>query len=356
MLNKKTSSNKIDEAVAHSANFEITVADLARRSEKRAWWVAFTAVALSLILAGGYFYMLPLKEKVPYIVMADAYTGTSTVARLTEDFTNRQVTTSEAINRSNIAHFVLAREAYDYALINLRDWSTVLTMASPQVATAYTTLYQPGNPGNPYATYGKNSAIRVKLLSIVLLGGGQGQIPKGATVRFQRSVYEKITGVTRPLDSKIATMEFTYKANLKMDDTSRIENPLGFQVTNYRVDSDYATAPPEEINGSAPASADGQPQDANSAAQQQAAPGQAAAGAPDTGAAQQAAPAGAAQPQQFAPAGTQQPQQFVPAGAAQPQFAPAGMPQQAPAQTYAPAQQAPAAPAPRNAANGVGRR
>ena len=101
MINKKISSKKIDEAVGHSASFEITVADLARRSEKRAWWVAFTAVALSLILAGGYFYMLPLKEKVPYIVMADAYTGTSTVARLTEDFTNRQVSTSEAINALN---------------------------------------------------------------------------------------------------------------------------------------------------------------------------------------------------------------------------------------------------------------
>ena len=355
MLNKKTSSKKIDEAVAHSANFEITVADLARRSEKRAWWVAFTAVALSLILAGGYFYMLPLKEKVPYIVMADAYTGTSTVARLTEDFTNRQVTTSEAINRSNIAHFVLAREAYDYALINLRDWSTVLTMSSPQVAAAYTTLYQPGNPGNPYATYGKDRAIRVKLLSIVLIGGGQGQAPKGATVRFQRSVYTKQTGQTQALDSKIATMEFTYKPNLKMDDASRIENPLGFQVTNYRVDNDYATSPPEEINSAAPASADGQSPDANPATQQQAAPGQAAAGAPDGAAPQpQFAPAGAAQPQ-FAPAGAAQPQQFAPAGAAQPQFAPAGMPQQAPAQTYAPAQ-APAAPAPRNAANGVGRR
>lgn len=353
MLNKKTSSKKIDEAVAHSANFEITVADLARRSEKRAWWVAFTAVALSLILAGGYFYMLPLKEKVPYIVMADAYTGTSTVARLTEDFTNRQVTTSEAINRSNVAHFVLAREAYDYALINLRDWSTVLTMASPQVATAYTTLYQSGNPANPYATYGKERAIRVKLLSVVLIGGGQGQMPKGATVRFQRSVYTKQTGATQPLDSKIATLEFTYKANLKMDDASRIENPLGFQVTSYRVDNDYATAPPEEINSAAPASADAQPQDANAAA-----PGQAVAGAPDNGTAQPFAPAGAAQPQ-FAPAGAPQPQQFAPAGAAQPQFAPAGapatMPQQAPAQTYAPAQ-APAAPAQRNAANGVGRR
>ena len=48
------------------------------------------------------------------------------------------------------------------------------------------------------------------------------------------------------MDSKIATLEFSYKANLKMDEEDRIENPLGFQVTSYRVDNDYATSPPLE--------------------------------------------------------------------------------------------------------------
>lgn len=246
MLKKKTST-KIDEAVAKSVNFEITVADLARRSERRAWWVAFSAIGMSLILAGGYFYMLPLKEKVPFVVMADAYTGTSTVARLNDDFLNKRITTSEAINRSNIAHFVLARESYDSAMINLRDWTTVLTMASPSVASAYTGLYAPHNDASPYKIYGRTRAIRVKILSIVLVGGGPDSPPKGATVRFQRSVYEKQTGATVPLDSKIATIAFTYKTNLRMDEQYRIENPLGFQVTDYRVDSDYATSPPDEV-------------------------------------------------------------------------------------------------------------
>ncbi|MFC5740030.1 virB8 family protein [Dyella tabacisoli] len=246
---KKKSTQKIDDAVAKSANFELTIADVARRSERRAWWVAFAAIVVALILAGGYFYMLPLKEKVPYIVMADAYTGTSSVARLTEDFTNRRITTSEALNRSNIAHFVLARESYDVAMINLRDWTTVLTMSSPNVAAGYTGLHSQANPNSPFKTYGREQAIRVKILSIVLIGGGPNLTPKGATVRFQRSLYNKQSGLSRPMDSKLATLEFTYKPNLKMDDQYRIENPLGFQVTNYRVDSDYATSPPDETQG-----------------------------------------------------------------------------------------------------------
>jgi type IV secretion system protein VirB8 len=345
MLSRKTSSKKIDEAVAHSINFEVTVADLARRSEKRAWWVAFTAVGLSLILAGGYFYMLPLKEKVPYIVMADAYTGTSTVARLTEDFTNRQISTSEAINRSNIAHFVLARESYDYAMIALRDWTTVQVMSSSGVAAAYSNTFTASNPENPIKLYGKERAIRVKLLSIVLLGGGQGVTPKGATVRFQRSLFDKQTGQSKPMDSKIATMEFSYKSNLRMDDQNRIENPLGFQVTSYRVDNDYASAAPEETQ--AGASSGDQPPGAQPGTDAQP-PGVAPAGAQ--------APVPGAQPPTTADAALQAAQ--MPA-APIPAYAPAGAPTapatQVPAQPYNPAQ-APAAPAPRNASNGVGRR
>jgi type IV secretion system protein VirB8 len=244
---KKTPTPAIERAVARSVNFELSIADIARRSERRAWLVAFSAIGMALILAGGYFYMLPLKQKVPYLVMADAYTGTATVAQLTGDFNTHRITTSEAVNRSNVAHFVLARESYDLAMLNLRDWKTVQTMASPGVKAEYTGLYSSNNPDSLYKQYGKDRAIRIKLLSIVLLGGQNGTTPRGATVRFQRSLYNKATGSTQPMDSKIATIEFTYKSNLDMDDQSRIENPLGFWVTSYRVDNDYAAAPPAEV-------------------------------------------------------------------------------------------------------------
>lgn len=247
MLKKTSSSQKIDEAVSKSVNFELTIADLAKRSERRAWMVAFSAIGMSLILAGGYFYMLPLKQKVPYLVMADAYTGTSSVARLTDDPLHARITTSDAVNRSNVAHFVLARESYDLSLLNLGDWTTVQTMSSPGVSAVYTELYASNNPDGLYKKYGKDSAIRIKLLSIVLTGGGSGMPPRGATVRFQRSLYNKQSGATQPLDNKIATMSFTYKTNLDMDDQSRIENPLGFWVTDYRVDDDYSSAPPAEV-------------------------------------------------------------------------------------------------------------
>nr|WP_255494837.1 type IV secretion system protein [Luteibacter sp. Sphag1AF] len=246
----------VEAEVRTSTQFELTIADLMRSSARRAWWVAVGAVGMALILALVLLYVLPLKEKVPYLVIADAYTGTANVAKLTADATHQRVVTSDAINRSNVAHFVLARESYDVAMMNLRDWVTVLTMSSSNVVAAYRALHAPSNNQAPYNVYGAERAIRVNILSIVLIDGEPGKPPGGATVRFQRRIYNKRTGSSQPLDSKIATMAFTYKPNLRMDEKSRIENPLGFQVTSYRVDNDFATPPPEEVTEEA---ADEQP-------------------------------------------------------------------------------------------------
>ncbi|HEX7643247.1 MAG TPA: VirB8/TrbF family protein [Noviherbaspirillum sp.] len=245
MLKKTTSSPKIDEAVARSVDFELTIADMARRSERRAWTVAGGAVLVSLVLLGGYFYVLPLKEKVPYLVMADAYTGTSTVARLTDDVALKRITSSEAINRSNVTHFILARESYDISFINAHDWITVLTMSSKGVGGAYTRMYASKDSDNPYVLYGKTKALRVRILSTTLTDSSNAQSSKGgATVRFERSVYDKQTGVSTVLDNKIATLTFTYDPNLQMTEQQRVENPLGFQVTEYHVDNDYASPLP----------------------------------------------------------------------------------------------------------------
>jgi len=248
MFKKKTSSRAIATTVSRSVDFEVTIAELARRSERRAWIVALCAIVLVIIMAGAIFYMTPLKQKEPYLIIADAATGVTTAARLTDEARLQNITSSEAINRSNVAHFVLARESYDSVFLNLHDWPTVLTMAAPNVAATYTALYRNSDsPDNPYQVYGNERAIRVHILSIVLAGSAGKAGPSNATVRFQRSIYNKRTGATAPLDNKIAMLEFIYKPGLRMDERDRLENPLGFQVTAYRVDNDYSSPAPVAV-------------------------------------------------------------------------------------------------------------
>lgn len=269
---KPVESESVNKAVAKAVNYEVSIADLARRSERRAWWVAFGAITMCLLLGGGYYYMLPLKEKVPYIVMADAYTGNTSVSKLQNTADIRNITASEALARSNVARFIISRESYDFAMMGLRDWKTVFALADGPVANEYRQLHAPNNPAAPYFTYGKTRAIRINILSITLQGGN-GQPYTGANVRFQRSIYEKSTGQTTLLDNKFAILGFRYNSNLTMADDLRVENPLGFQVTDYRVDTDYVGTPtPPPAAFQAPAAAPVAP--AAAPANQQLLPGQ----------------------------------------------------------------------------------
>ena len=102
MFNKKkfTEDQNVQMSLKKSIDFENTLVDIRKKSEKRAWIIAGISIFLSLCLLGGIFYVLPLKEKVPYLVMADVYTGQSTVAKLTSNWNNMTITQNEAINKS----------------------------------------------------------------------------------------------------------------------------------------------------------------------------------------------------------------------------------------------------------------
>jgi type IV secretion system protein VirB8 len=243
MFRKKDPGNspKVEQSVAKAVSYEITVADMARRSERRAWWVATGSLLMSLALAGGYYYMLPLKEKVPFLVMADAYTGTATVARLSGTFQGETITTNEAINRSNVAQYVLARESYDSAVMGLRDWELVFVMSTDPVAQSMRVRYAGNNPQNPFVMYGRERAIRVKILSITPLGAGERQLPR----RFGAHPAQPAGQAHRRLylpGQPAGDDALQYNQNLALSEQDRILNPLAFQVTEYRVDNDYRVA------------------------------------------------------------------------------------------------------------------
>jgi type IV secretion system protein VirB8 len=222
-------------AIKHSVDFEITLTEQRRKSEFRAWTVALVAVIACVCLLIALIVMLPLKEKVPYLVMADPYTGTSSLSKLTENVAPDVITQNEAINKSNVAHFIIARESYDWDLIGRRDWITVNSMATSGVLEAYRQEFDENNKLNPDKIYARAKTVRVKVKTIVLIKD-ERQKYTGATVRFDKIVLNKATESLESGEAFIATMAFSYRDNLKMDENQRVENPLGFRVVSYRVD------------------------------------------------------------------------------------------------------------------------
>ena len=58
---KKKDTEKIEHVARQSRNFEVSLADLARKSERRAWWVAAASLLVTILLVAGYIGLVPLK-------------------------------------------------------------------------------------------------------------------------------------------------------------------------------------------------------------------------------------------------------------------------------------------------------
>jgi type IV secretion system protein VirB8 len=238
-LFKRELSEGSQDILRKSMDFESNVVSMVKRSERRAWIVAMVALGLTLLMAISIAYMLPLKEKVPYLVTVDLKRSTSTISPLRDNIAATGIYASEALNRSHVARFVQAREGYDFDTINEYDWEYVASMSNDQVKNLFVKQFD-GTNNSPEKKWGRNTAIRVPVTSIVLNGLDEERraIPTGATVRFEKWKFDKTSGKSEFLSSHVATMSFEYKTNLKMSDKLRLRNPLGFQVTAFRVDDE----------------------------------------------------------------------------------------------------------------------
>ena len=245
MFGKKKDTGNVQKSVAAAASFEVTIGDLARKSERRAWMVAFASLLMSLALAGGYYYMLPLKEKVPYVVMADPFSGTASVAVLRDDPFFQSIAANETLARANIANYVTARESFDAELLKARDWAQVNVMSSTDERRAFAAQLDTANPSSAARLVKGGQVIRVRVSSITMIY--DGAVPAGATVRIQRNLLDRRSGELQPIDRRIITMAFEYDPKLQLDESLRWLNPLGFLVTQYRNELDLSAMEPGNL-------------------------------------------------------------------------------------------------------------
>ena len=255
MFNKRELSEASQEILKKSIDFESNIIAQVKRSERRAWVVTFCCLAVTVCLVAAIAYMLPLKEKVPYLVTVDLKRSTSTVSHLRDDVAYTGVYASEALNRSFVARYVQAREGYDWDTINQHDWEFVASMSNEVLRTQYVKQFD-GSDKSPEKRWGREHALRVNVNSIVFHGLDEEKRkpPSGATVRFEKWKFEKATGRSEYLSSHVATLNYEYKTNLKMSDQLRLRNPLGFQVTAFRVDDEFnaPTFKAQEMQGGIP--------------------------------------------------------------------------------------------------------
>lgn len=104
-------------------------------------------------------------------------------------------------------------------------------MSSPQEQAQFSQIYK-DNPQAPHKILRDTAKVVVRVNAIAFVGNM-------AQVRFEKAVIPLNKSDMQPEPQRyIATIAYEYK-NAGMKDEDRLINPLGFQVTSYRVDKEH---------------------------------------------------------------------------------------------------------------------
>ncbi|MDD9900373.1 MAG: type IV secretion system protein [Alphaproteobacteria bacterium] len=195
-----------------------------QQSRNRAWIMAFCSMAIAILSLVGLVLLLPLKSFAPYVVTVDRQSG---YVEVTKGLYAGNLTQDEAITQSNLVRYVSARESYNPAILR-ENYELAALMSSDSAMKELQNLWDGSNPDNPSVVYGPKAGIDIKIKSVSLLNENT------ASIRFLRELHQNDQ---TNISHWNAVLDFQYAQKpAKMSD--RFKNPLGFQVTRYRLNPD----------------------------------------------------------------------------------------------------------------------
>lgn len=200
----------------------------AKRSKAVAWFVTiiFGLVALFALLA--LVMLVPLKSFEPVIVVVDKATGyIETKSGLTKA---QNLTDSRAITQANVVRFIRSREGYDPYAIDT-NFGTAALLSTGDAARELQEQYSATSKNNPASIYGTNKRVLVEVKSVTFPNDST------ALVRFSTTEKSDTNAITRHY---IAVVRYRYTDEPATNEW-RFDNPLGFQVYNYRRDQETVT-------------------------------------------------------------------------------------------------------------------
>jgi type IV secretion system protein VirB8 len=199
----------------------------------RVWRGVALILGLGLLVAlGALILLLPLKTFEVVTLTVDKTTGFVEVARPLEQ--GGTVSQQEAVTRGNIVRFLRARETYDPK--GLRDnYELALLYSTGAASRDLQAEFDNSNLKNPMRRYGADATVSVMVKSVIFLN------ERTAAVRFQTTRKSDRENVT---EHWVANVRFRYTSEPMRNDY-RFENPLGFQVTEYRKDQETVGATEE---------------------------------------------------------------------------------------------------------------
>lgn len=168
--------------------------------------------------------LTPLKSIEPYVIQVDQRSG---ITQTVDPLTVKELTANEAVNNYFILQYIRSRETYNINALAQNYNLTRIMSESSRVYSQFVAEADPNNPRSNAARLGNSGERTIKIKSITYLN------PQLVQVR----VFIEETGNMPATMHKIILVAFEYvKMSLSIEE--RYLNPLGFRVTDYRMDED----------------------------------------------------------------------------------------------------------------------
>jgi type IV secretion system protein VirB8 len=210
--------------------WEQEIVKRAKRSRSLAWFVTTVSAGITTLSLLALAMLIPLKSFEPYIVEVDKNTGYIEVkSGLTR---SANLTDQQAVTQANIVRYIRAREGYDPFAIE-QNFGIAALLSTANAAAELQALYSAANLKNPSRIYGKNKRVTTEIASVTFPNGSTG------IVRFATNEISDTDTIARHW---IAVVRFRY-TDTPASNEWRFENPLGFQVYDYRRDQETVTEP-----------------------------------------------------------------------------------------------------------------
>lgn len=206
-------------------------AHAAMEVERNRWFVAtLVAGMLATVAIAALAMLLPLEKLVPLAVTVDSRTGLVTSVEYGR--TAEELTQKEAIQRSDVAKYVIARETYD-PLDLATNAKLVRVMSDGNVLRQYEDETSPYSDASPMKRYGSKARRRIEVSTVLPLPGNEN------TYQVRYVAVEEFPGSqTMPVEKPfVATVRFRY-SDRPLSNEDRILNPLNFRAVAYRKDQE----------------------------------------------------------------------------------------------------------------------
>ena len=203
------------------------------KSEARAWKVARVSWLISLILGALIVSILPLREVVPFLIRDNGTGIPDVITRLDVE----TLTTDDAMDKHFISQYIKTREGYYFNTLQ-QEYELTQMMSSDEVAKDYRSIYEGKNARDQ--KLGSSNTVKPEIISIVLSKkevGADGQASNIATARV-RLIQRNLSTGEETAKNIVVSLTYEYLPVKNMVEGFRMDSPLGFIVTHYRVDNE----------------------------------------------------------------------------------------------------------------------